>query len=393
MPKYVRSKKGEMQRASFKGFDSVAHMTQFLARCDAPTWKAYQKLAQDYLRHKKTPPHPLRKSVLRAITKHSSQKIVRHVELEHHHRRRTKKHLGGGIYEAVSTITNEAWNLAGLPYLMDSIGKGPTRKELSLKQKMFARAVDETYQKPDQRLDRIGTMTRLPEYDSGRISVWKQASGELFVAVHGTKLTLSDLRDDAHILAGYQNVTDPEVDAIVDRLDAQPRKYDIGGHSLATAFIFNALPETGSNVDGIYLFNPASSPLQEKAYLKKMGEDPRINFFVNEGDMISSGLYQQLNKETLADRTYVGPFRWGPLSAHGLPQWYGDMNIDPPPKKDKPSYGFLDEENIKHSEWVRREHRLLANEDRAPLTEGESPPTETRVEPTEAERKGRVLVI
>ena len=294
--------------------------------------------------------------------------------------------LGGGIWEAVNTLTNEAWNLAGLPLLMEQIGQGPTRKQLSAKEKMFARAIEETYTAPEHRLNTIGTMTRVPSYDSSRISVWKQENGELFVAVHGTKLTLSDLRDDVHILAGYKDINDPEVDALVDSLDEAHIRYDIGGHSLATAFIYNALPDTGSFVDHVYFFNPASSPIQEKEYLKKMQADPRIIFFVNEGDMVSSGVYQQLSKETLAERTYIGPFRWGPLSAHGLKQWYGDLQTAETP----PHYGFMDEEKMgKVSEFVRKEHEHAAT-----LKKGEEPPTEARIEKEEEDTKpGRVLVI
>ena len=119
MPKYVKSRKGEMQRKKFKGFDSLAHMTQFLSRCDKKTWKEYRKLAKAYLTGKKTPPRVLRKAVLRKILRNSPQRLVGHVEREHRYHRRKPKNskLGGGISEAVSTISHEVANLLGVPYL------------------------------------------------------------------------------------------------------------------------------------------------------------------------------------------------------------------------------------------------------------------------------------
>ena len=316
-----------MQRKTFKGFDSLAHMTQFLARCDKNSWKTYQKLAREYLSGKKTPPHRLRKEVLRKIIGSSSQKLVGAVEREHrHHQRHTKNSkLGGGLSEAVSTISHEVANLLGVPYLMDLIGKGPNRKPLSEKQKSFAEAIDNTYKPIGERNDTVGTMKRLPEYDSDRISVWEQENGEKFIAVHGTKPSnFNDIKQDVKILGGNETATDAEVEALMDKLDAAGEDYDIGGHSLATSFIYNALPEHGKHIDEIFLFNPASSPFQGVDYLKKhANEDQRITFFVNEGDMVSSGLYQQMSQDTLDTRLHIGEYRWSPLAAHDIGQWYG----------------------------------------------------------------------
>ena len=99
MPKYVKSRKGEMQRKKFRGFDSLAHMTQFLSRCDKKTWTEYRKIAKDYLTGKKTPPQRLRKTVLRKILRNSPQRLVGHVEREHRYHRHKPKNskLGGGI--------------------------------------------------------------------------------------------------------------------------------------------------------------------------------------------------------------------------------------------------------------------------------------------------------
>ena len=345
MPKYTKSRKGEMQRKKFKGFDSVAHMTQFLARCDKKTWHEYRKIAKDYLTGKKTPPRQLRKNVLRRILRNPPQRLVGHVEREHLKHRRNPKHskLGGGLLEAVSTISHEAANLLGVPYLQDLLGKGPTRKPLTDKQQAFAAAIDDTYTSVGERKNKIGGMTRLPEYDSDRVSVWEQSNGEKFIAVHGTA-GMADVKEDAKLLAGKENNVDPEVEAWMDRFDAAGEEYDIGGHSLATSFIYNALPEHGSHIDEIFLFNPASSPFQSKDYLKKHANvDERITFFVNEGDMVSSGLYQQMDQNTLDNRVHVGDYRWSPLAAHGLGQWYDSDKYDQEQEEYERQQGVLAE--------------------------------------------------
>ena len=45
-----------------------------------------------------------------------------------------------------------------------------------------------------------------------RISVWEQANGEKFIAVHGTKPGLHDLGQDALLLGGREATTDAEVE-------------------------------------------------------------------------------------------------------------------------------------------------------------------------------------
>ena len=40
--------------------------------------------------------------------------------------------------------------------------------------------------------------------------------------------------------------------------------------------------------------------------------------------MVSSGLYQQMGSDTLQNNLYLGPYRYGPMSAHSLTQWFAD---------------------------------------------------------------------
>ena len=382
-----------MQRKRFKGFDSLAHMTQFLARCDKKTWHEYRKIAKDYLTGKKTPPRRLRKTVLRKILRNSPQRLVGHVEREHRYHRRKPKNskLGGGISEAVSTISHEAANLLGVPYLQDLIGKGPNRKPLTDKQQAFAAAIDDTYKPVGERKNKIGGMTRLTDYDSDRISVWRQDNGEKFIAVHGTA-GMGDVKEDAKLLTGKETSVDPEVEALMDKLDAAGEDYDIGGHSLATSFIYNALPEHGSHIDEIFLFNPASSPFQGEDYLKEhANEDQRITFFINEGDMVSSGLYQQMGQDTLDNRVHIGDYRWSPLAAHSLTQWYDEGKYEEEQEEYRRQQAVLEEygkkastaeEMAKIEEYGRQAAAYVPHEYSVPASQ--------RVEP---ERGAQVLVI
>jgi hypothetical protein len=56
--------------------------------------------------------------------------------------------------------------------------------------------------------------------------------------------------------------------------------------------------------------------------LTEEANDPRYTWFINQGDVVSRGLYQKMNRETLgSDRIHLGPYRWDPLHAHFLDQW------------------------------------------------------------------------
>ena len=84
------------------------------------------------------------------------------------------------------------------------------------------------------------------------------------------------------------------------------------------------------NADEFYLFNPASSPFQSTEYLKEEANNPDFTWFINQGDLVSKGLYQQMGKETLgSDRIHLGPYRWDPLHAHFLDQWVPEGYDEP----------------------------------------------------------------
>ena len=162
MPKYVKSKKGELSRKiKLKNFKSIRHISQFLARCDEKTWEAYRRVAKDYLDGRKKPPFRIKRAVLRKILKHKPQQLLGHLHHEHHNHSRGKAHLGGGIIEAIHAITNEASNLLGIPAVMDAVGLGPERRDLPQIAKELAECVSETYDEPPERKDKIGDLSRV----------------------------------------------------------------------------------------------------------------------------------------------------------------------------------------------------------------------------------------
>ena len=326
MPRYMKSRKGELEAK--KGFESFAHMTQFLARVTPEQWKEFQKLANEYLAGTKVPKIKLQKHALRLITKHKARKFIHNVEWSRH--KKTKR--GAGIPEAINSLVHVVSNTLGLKKLKDLIGIGPKRKPLSETEKNYARAVKQSYKPRKERKDRIGDMVRIPEYGSERISVWKEGE-EYFIAVHGTKGNFHDILQDVGILGGRETTTNEELEALMDKFDKLGFHYNIGGHSLATEYIYNGLKEHGEHVSGVYLFSPASSPFQSVESLKEEANDPKLHFFLNEGDIVSSALYGQMNQETVDERLHIGPYMWSPLAAHGLEQWNPeDEEVSEPPK-------------------------------------------------------------
>ena len=119
--------------------------------------------------------------------------------------------------------------------------------------------------------------------------------------------------------------------------------FDIAGHSLATTFIQNL---DLTNADSIYLFNPASSPFQSNDVLSERANDPRYQYFINPSDLVSDALFENMNEESI-NNAYVSDFKFSPLTAHGLTQWYPDeenIEMDWPEEEIKISKGSTEKE-------------------------------------------------
>ena len=96
-----------------------------------------------------------------------------------------------------------------------------------------------------------------------------------------------------------------------------------------------------SNADSIYLFNPASSPFQNKDTLANRANDDRYTYFINPSDMVSDGLFQQMDWGKV-NNSYIGEFNFSPLTAHSMDQWYPSYGGD-----DHVSYNLTPEEQEK----------------------------------------------
>ena len=77
-------------------------------------------------------------------------------------------------------------------------------------------------------------------------------------------------------------------------------------------------------MDDIFMFNPASSPFQDQGMLQEYGNDPGTIYFINQGDLVSNGLYQQIEPDTFNSQVTIGDYIYSPLGAHSLDQWFPD---------------------------------------------------------------------
>ena len=306
-------------------FESPGHMVQCIARShkDDPHWTSMVRAAQDFLDERKVPKNRVRRNDLMKIIHHSSEPHKLVAPLMHDLRRAARgKKRGAGIFDAFWAIAAEARHLLGIDAFIDSIGLGYKHIPLSEKEEVVAAALQQAYKSIEERKDRVGDLKRLPGYDTDQIAVWEQPDGQLLVTVRGTKMNASDLGNDAQIMGGGE-VRSTELQTLLQDLNSRDAVYDIAGHSLATQFIQNAVRDgDATNADEILLFNPASSPFQKSSYLTEEANDPRYTWFINQGDVVSRGLYQKMNSETLgSDRIHLGSYRWDPLHAHFLDQW------------------------------------------------------------------------
>ena len=300
-------------------------MVQCIARShkDDPHWKSMVRAAQDFVDEREVPKNRVRRNDLLRIIHHSSEPHRLVAPLMHDLRRAARgKKKGAGIVDAFFAVAAQASHLLGIDSFLDSIGLGYKHIPLSDKQEEVAAALQQAYKSIEDRKDRVGDLKRLPGYDTDQIAVWEQSDGQLLVTVRGTKLNASDLGNDAQIMGGGE-VRSTELQTLLQDLNSRDAVYDIAGHSLATQFIQNAVRDgDAANADEILLFNPASSPFQKSSYLSEEANDPRYTWFINQGDMVSRGIYQKMNGETLgSDRIHLGPYRWDPLQAHFLDQW------------------------------------------------------------------------
>ena len=319
--RYRKAKQKQKKERKWEGFRTPGHMVQVVSRShkDDPHWKGMVRVAQDWLDERSVPTTKVKRNDLLKIVNYTPHRVA-HTLMHDLSRARRGKHKGAGLWDAIKSLAQEARHLLGVDAFMDSIGLGYEHKKLSTHQVEAANAVSAAYKSIDKRPDRVGSMVRLPEYDTDGLAVFQQTNGQLFVAVRGTKLNKSDLFEDLQIMGGGE-IRSTELQTLLQDLDNSGLKYDIAGHSLGTQYVQNAIEDgEGKGVDEVFLFNPASSPFQSDEYLKKMANDEKYQYFINQGDLVSKGIWQKMDSDTL-DRVHIGPYRWDPVHCHFLDQW------------------------------------------------------------------------
>lgn len=329
MPQYVRGRKGKFQtKLKWTGFDDPEHVSQWLTRTSVkdPIWvENFKDKALRYTNEQgKLFLHP---RTLRKIAKKQPIRLAGDVLSELKQHRKGEK-IGGGIMEALHWFGSEASNILGVNAFKEWVGLGYDHRNIPNEAQIFAKAVDVTYFDKYKRPSEVGGLKRLPQYDTERYSVWLEPNGQYLVTVHGTKMNLADLRQDAGIAAGF-TMKNNQLQALFKQFDKDGQAYDVASHSLATQYVTNS---THSNADKIYLFNPASSPLMNSTYLKKIANDPSYTYFINPSDAISEAVFQKMNNETI-DHSYISKYTYSPLASHSLTQWYNEEETAEVPSK------------------------------------------------------------
>ena len=198
------------------------------------------------------------------------------------------------------------------------------KKEQSRESEVAAFLVKQTYSPIGERpLIGVDGYKRLPKYDTDFYSVWEKPDGELLVTIRGTKLNHADIHADLKLLVGEQGKKLESLDPLFDQLekDFPGKKYNTAAHSLGTSYLLKEFPEHRDNMDEVFLFNVASSPLQSEGELNTIANQD-AHYYVNSGDMVSSGAYQHMDRETLDNNLYLGDYMWSPLASHSVSQWY-----------------------------------------------------------------------
>ena len=281
MPNYVIGEGSFQKRPPFK---NAHHMSKFLTRTsknDNYWQKGFVNTAEKYLSGELVPNVKLRRDALKRITKRHPYQLGGDVLLDFMHQGEEEgSYKGSGIPEAINTIAHTALNLTGLPKLKEVLFGEADHKQITDEQRLFAKALQDTYKPINERKENIGKLKRLSQFDNDRYSVYDEGNGQLLVTIHGTKMNLSDLKDDAEILLGKTNVQDKAVTSLFKVLDEHNISFDVAGHSLGTEFIMNGL-QKDEHVDKIMLFNPASSGLQDSKLLNERANNPKYSYFIN----------------------------------------------------------------------------------------------------------------
>ena len=321
MPTYRRSKNRKLVRKSRK-FTKPYQIVHFLATANEEEFKPFRDKAREYLSGQDSPPVPLQKEVLQRIATEHPKKLIPHAVSDFN----LNNAKGGGMASGIAVLYKQLAHLLGMDKLKDAIFGVDKQKPQSLDSTYAAYLVDQTYSDPTDRPSKVlNKFTRLTQYDSNHISVWQDAStGELTVAVRGSRSQKSDIMEDIGILVGNTNPNSSELDGILDRLerDYPNTKYDVACHSLGAMYVNSEREEHGKFWDHVYMFNPGSSPMQSDSYEREMGNNELYSYYMNHGDPISANLLEHMSHDTLQNQTTFGDYSYSPMGSHSITQWF-----------------------------------------------------------------------
>jgi hypothetical protein len=325
MPEYLVSYENNLQNERSRIPATFGHMRQFLSYVPDQQWSYVQSVAQQSLEGKLTHSHKIKPSSWKKLATQSGFQNIKHLTQEYvgHNNPSSDVHMGGGIHEAIQTALQVVGGWLGGKRINEWFAGEKEIKQLSHYERDMAKLLQATYQK--DRPETMGGYTRMDDYDSEYGSIWRGPTGKYVLSVRGSALSWKDIFSDIKIAGGSGSQSD---DALVETLrsfnTAHPdNKLSVAAHSLGTMLAYNGLEATKSNVDDLYLFNPASSPFQDKQIVRDVVENTSYNtkYYLNTGDVVSNYFGQLMTPQEISSSVSYGRYAKSPLASHGLAQW------------------------------------------------------------------------
>ena len=188
--------------------------------------------------------------------------------------------------------------------------KGESMTEVD---EQYARVLSAGYKHVGKREAEALGWRRVPEFDSEYVSVWDNPDGHRYIVVRGTDFgRKQDVLHDINI-ARWGTTVDAVGHHLQDILDkTEPsRIVDVGAHSLGTVLALEAYknnPDLQNRIHITRLYNPAYNPQliasgQMPSVAKSFEKDPRVRYFINLGDVVSSGGFGTEGPKNVVYRT------------------------------------------------------------------------------------------